>query len=122
MLYYTSGQWYVLAYMMLCGMLMGGIYELFRAVRLLTVAGVTFTALLDAVMCAVLALLLSAMLLRANGGELRLYVLAGCALGMAAFELGPARLLRGGIARLMCLLARVHRRLQHVALFKHILK
>ena len=54
MLYYTSGQWYVLAYMMLCGMLMGGIYELFRAVRLLTVAGVAFTALLDAVMCVVL--------------------------------------------------------------------
>ena len=122
MLYYTSGQWCVLAYMMLCGVYMGAVYELFRAVRLLTVAGAAFTALLDAVMCAVLALLLSGMLLRANGGELRLYALLGCALGLAAFELGPARLLRGGMARLLCLVARARRRLLHVAFFKHILK
>lgn len=122
MLYYTSGQGYVFAYMMLCGVALGAVYELFRAMRLLTAAGRAFTALLDAAMCAVMALIMCAMLLRANGGELRLYAIAGCALGMAAFEAGPARLLRGGMARLMCLLGRARLRLKHVALFKHILK
>lgn len=122
MLYYTVGQWCALAYMMLCGVIMGAIYELFRAVRLLTVAGRAFTAVLDAVMCAAQALLLAAMLLRANGGELRLYALMGCAAGMALFLAGPARLLRAAVARALCLFRRAQLRLKSVAFLKHILK
>ena len=122
MLYYTVGQWCALAYMMLCGVIMGVIYELFRAVRLLTVAGRVFTAVLDTVMCAVQALLLAAMLLRANGGELRLFALMGCAAGMALFLAGPARLLRAAVARALCLFRRAQLRLKSVAFLKHILK
>ena len=122
MLYYTVGQWCALAYMMLCGVIMGAIYELFRAVRLLTVAGRVFTAVLDTVMCAVQALLLAAMLLRANGGELRLFALMGCAAGMALFLAGPARLLRAAVARALCLFRRAQLCLKSVAFLKHILK
>lgn len=122
MLYYTVGQWYALAYMMLCGVIMGAIYEAFRMMRHLTVAGRALSAVLDAVMCVLLALVMAIMLMRSSGGELRLYALMGCALGMALFLNGPARIVRAGAARALCLARRMRIRLRDIALFKHILK
>ena len=98
MLYYTVGQWYALAYMMLCGVIMGAIYEAFRMMRHLTMAGRALSAVLDAVMCVLLALV------------------------MAIILNGPARIMRAGAARALCLARRVRIRLRDIALFKHILK
>lgn len=122
MLYYTVGQGYALAHMMLCGVIMGAIYELFRVLRRLTRAGAAFTALLDGIMCAVMAVVAAVMLLRANGGELRLYALLGCGAGMALFMCGPARLGRAAARRAGIMTRNVCKRLQDISIVRKILK
>lgn len=121
-LYYTAGQWYAFEYMLLCGVVMGAVCELFRAARRLTEAGKLLTALMDAVMCMVLALIMAAMTLRANGGELRAFMLAGCAAGMAIFKTGPAVLLRHAALGLQKIVKQMGKSFANVSFFRHILK
>ena len=65
MLYYTVGQWYALCYMIICGVIMGLVCEIFDVVRALTKAGQVFGATLDVIMCAALAVLATVMLVQA---------------------------------------------------------
>lgn len=67
------GQWYALCYMIVCGVIMGLVCEIFDVVRALTKAGQVFGATLDVIMCAALAVLATVMLVQANGGDVRMY-------------------------------------------------
>ena len=86
------GQWYALCYMIVCGVIMGLVCEIFDVVRALTKAGQVFGATLDVIMCAALAVLATVMLVQANGGDVHMYAFLGCAVGWALFKLGPARI------------------------------
>ena len=122
MLYYTVGQWYALCYMIVCGVIMGLVCEIFDVVRALTKAGQVFGATLDVIMCAALAVLATVMLVQANGGDVRMYAFLGCTVGWALFKLGPARILRAAARKMLCLWNKFRLHVRDISLFRHILK
>ena len=116
------GQWYALCYMIVCGVIMGLVCEIFDVVRALTKAGQVFGATLDVIMCAALAVLATVMLVQANGGDVRMYAFLGCAVGWALFKLGPARILRTAARKMLCLWNKFRLHVRDISLFRHILK
>lgn len=108
--------------MMVCGVLMGLVSGIFDIVRTLTKAGRIFGAVLDGVMCVVLAALAACMLVQANGGDVRMYAFLGCAVGMMLFRMGPARLLYAAARKMLCWWNKFLLHVRDVSLFRHILK
>lgn len=75
MLFYTIGQGSVFLWMIFAGMLIALLYEFFRLLRCLFGGGTAVSLLLDSAWGAVSGAVLAVMLVAANRGELRLYVL-----------------------------------------------
>lgn len=103
MLFYTIGQGNVFLWMAFAGLLIGFGYDCFRLLRCLFRVGAVGTLLLDCLWGVVSGVVLACMLVIANRGELRAYVLLAVLCGF---------LLYGAAAsRPMLLLARRVRRL-----------
>ena len=85
MLFYTVGQVYAVPAMIVCGFAMGVWYDVLRAARRLTRAGIALTALFDALFGAGAAAILAFWLFRVTRLEVRLYALVCAALGMAVY-------------------------------------
>ena len=76
MLFYTIGQGSVFLWMAFAGMLVALLYEFFRLLRCLLGGGITVSLILDCLWGVVSGVVLAVMLVAANRGEMRLYVLA----------------------------------------------
>lgn len=104
MLFSTIGQGSVFLWMLLAGMIIGLLYDFFRLLRCLLRAGAVLTLLLDVLWGACAGAVLAAMLVIANRGQMRLYVLlavlSGAGLYWAAAS-RPALLLANGLRRLV---------------------
>ena len=122
MLYYTIGQQSAFLFMVYGGLGAGLIYDLFRAMRLLTVAGRWLTAALDCAFLALATLLFGVLLLWANGGDLRLYALLGYSVGFGLYQLGIGWLLRRGCGACVRWLMRACRKMAATALARRVLK
>lgn len=81
------------------GVLLGGVYDILTAVRVLLRQGMLVTVAADLVMGTVAGMAALWTLYRANEGELRMILLAGMALGAAVYRLGIGRVLRGAYGR-----------------------
>ena len=79
---------------LLLGVSLSLLYDLLRAVRLRRAARRRLTGALDALYCALAALLTFLFALRVGGGELRLYMLFAALLGAVCYFALCARLLR----------------------------
>ena len=101
MLFHTIGQGSVFLWMLISGMLVGVLYDLFRLVRYLLHAGTALTLVLDLIWGACGGIVLAGMLVIANRGVLRAYVylaaLAGFVLYMMAASRPALALLRRGM-------------------------
>lgn len=91
MLFYTIGQGSVFVWMTLCGMLTGLLYDLFRLIRCILRAGTGLTLALDIAWGACSGVVLAVMLVIANRGELRPYVLAAVLAGFLLYQAAASR-------------------------------
>ena len=93
MLYYTVGQWRIFVTMIAAGALAGAWYALMARVARALAAGAWLNAFFDLMIALGVWAVVCAGLLAANYGEVRLYALAGAALGFFAYQLTVARLM-----------------------------
>lgn len=91
MLFYTIGQGSVFLWMALAGMLIGLLYDGFRLLRCLFGAGAVGSLLLDIAWGVLSGGVLAAMLVIANRGEMRLYVLLAALGGFALYWAAASR-------------------------------
>lgn len=99
-------QWEIFSGSLLLGLLLGGCYDVVRALRVIFSAGKKVLIATDAVYCAWAGFLLFSFLLEKNFGMPRLYIYMGVAAGFAAwyFTIGrltlrAARLLRRALSK-----------------------
>jgi len=100
MLFYTIGQGSVFVWMAFAGMLIGLLYDLFRLLRCLFRAGTLASLLLDCMWGVLSGGVLAVMLVIANRGEIRLYVLLAVLAGFVLYWAAasrPMQLLWGAI-------------------------
>lgn len=105
MLFSTVGQLPVFLWMIAAGFLIGAWYAVLAAVRRLLQAGFWLSLISDAAFGAGAAVIFMAFLITANHGSMRLFTLAGAAVGMGLFALGafpPLNALVCGLGRLLC--------------------
>lgn len=109
MLFYTIGQGSVFLWMTFAGMLIALLYEFFRLLRCLFGGGTAVSLLMDCLWGSMSGGVLAVMLVAANRGELRLYVLlavlGGFLLCRAAAS-GPIGLLWSVMERIVKFLSR----------------
>jgi spore cortex biosynthesis protein YabQ len=91
MLFATVGQGSVFLWMLLCGMLVGAVYDCFRLLRCLLRAGAALTLALDAAWGVCSGVLLALMLVIANRGDMRPYVLLAVLLGFGLYAAAASR-------------------------------
>lgn len=91
MLFYTIGQGSVFLWMALAGMLIGLLYDFFRLLRCLLDAGTVGSLLLDGAWGVLSGGVLAVMLVIANRGEMRLYVLLAVLGGFALYWAAASR-------------------------------
>lgn len=99
MLFATVGQGSVFLWMLLAGMLIGLLYDGFGLLRYVLRAGTALTMLLDVLWGAASGVLLAVMLVIANRGRLRLYVLAAVLLGFVLYRAAASRPMRMAVGR-----------------------
>lgn len=100
MLFYTIGQGSVFVWMAFAGMMIGLLYDFFRLLRCLFHAGTAVSLLLDCTWGVLSGAVLAVMLVIANRGEMRLYVLLAVLAGFALYWAAasrPMQLLWGAI-------------------------
>lgn len=98
----TLHQFPVFIAMLYGGLAIGALYDVFGAIRLILNAKRRLNALLDLLFWILTALICFAALYWANGGELRLFCVAGFVLGAFVYLFGISRLLKqffAGVAR-----------------------
>lgn len=83
----TSNQAYVFLATVYGGMILGIVYDISRAFRMIVKPGKWFVAILDLAFWAFATLLSFLMLYRVDSGELRLYTFIGLALGWGLYTL-----------------------------------
>ncbi len=98
MLFYTLGQSAAFLLMLECGLKIGLVYDLLRALRRLFRPGLPLSLFMDLTFGAASAALLADSLMRALSGELRLYALMGALAGFLLYGATLSRLL-GLLAR-----------------------
>jgi hypothetical protein len=108
----TAYQWRVALYTLLGGLLLGLLYDLFRAVRRLLRTGRIATAMMDALYCLLALPVAFFILWRAADMALRPYMLAGMGLGAAVYFAGPSVFLMKGWMALLRALRRTAGRLR----------
>jgi len=91
---HVAQQLQLLALSALLGAAGAVLYDMLRAIRLRRRRDLLLTHLLDGLYVALLLLAMATFALRLGGGELRLYMLLGTALGAVLYFLLPAALLR----------------------------
>ena len=91
MLFATVGQGSVFLWMTLCGMMIGLMYDFFRLLRCILRAGPWLTLALDAIWGACGGVAMSVMLVIANRGALRPYVLLAVLAGFGVYMLSASR-------------------------------
>ena len=91
MLFETIGQGSVFLWMLLAGMLIGLLYDLFFFARLLLRAGTALTLAMDILWGALSGVLLAAMLVIANRGRVRLFVLIAVLAGFLLYRAAASR-------------------------------
>ena len=91
MLFATVGQGSVFLWMLLCGMMVGVMYDFFRLLRCVLHAGPWLTLALDAIWGICGGVAVSVMLVIANRGALRPYVLAAVLMGFGVYMLSASR-------------------------------
>lgn len=91
MLFYTIGQGNVFLWMAFAGLLIGILYDCFRLLRCLLRAGAAGTLILDCLWGVSSGVLLACMLVIANRGELRAYVLLAVLCGFALYWAAASR-------------------------------
>ena len=90
MLFATMGQAEVFLAMVLCGTLLGVVFEALRLVRIAFGSTRALSAVMDSVFWLCACALIFCFLLRVNLGMLRLYTLLGIAVGWGLYEIGIA--------------------------------
>lgn len=83
----TVNQAYVFLATVYAGFVMGFVYDLFRMIRHITKPGKFVTALLDLLFWVIMGLLAFAVIFHVNYGEVRVYTIAGLAIGWALYAL-----------------------------------
>ena len=83
----TANQAYIFLATVYVGLLLGLIYDVYRAFRMIIKPGKWFVAVLDLSFWVFAAFLSFFMLFRINGGEIRLYAFIGLALGWGLYTL-----------------------------------
>ena len=91
MLFHTIGQGSVFVWMMIAGMLAGLLYDGFDLIRCIFRMGAGMTALLDALWGMVSGVLLAVMLVIANRGQMRAFVLLAVAAGFGLYRAAASR-------------------------------
>lgn len=122
MLFSTADQLYVFLWMIGAGLLIGALYALFAGLRRLLCAGFWLTLLADAAFGLSAAAVFIAALVTASYGALRLYELAGAALGILLFACGLTPFLRRILHALIRLFRRIYDRICAFCLIKVIFK
>ena len=109
MLFATVGQGSVFVWMLLCGMLLGVLFDCFRLLRCILHAGAALTMALDVLWGALGGVLLAGMLVVANRGQMRPYALLAVLLGFgvyAAASAAPVAWVARGVKRCVQKLSR----------------
>lgn len=83
----TSNQAYIFLATVYVGLLLGLLYDIYRAFRMITKPGRLLLAVFDLLFWILAALFSFAMLFKINGGEIRLYAFIGLALGWGIYSL-----------------------------------
>ncbi len=83
----TSNQAYIFLATVYVGLLLGLIYDIYRAFRMITKPGRLLLAVFDLLFWILAALFSFTMLFKVNGGEIRLYAFIGLALGWGLYTL-----------------------------------
>ena len=105
MLFATVGQVWIFLAMVYAGLMMGLAYDFFRMLRLMLWAGRGMTAVMDLLFALAGAAIALRALVAANGGELRLFALGGCAVGAVLYLTGASPFVMGLFCR-ACIAAR----------------
>jgi len=83
----TTNQAYIFLATVYVGLLLGLIYDIYRAFRMITKPGRLLLAVFDLLFWILAALFSFTMLFKVNGGEIRLYAFIGLALGWGLYTL-----------------------------------
>ena len=83
----TTNQAYIFLATVYVGLLLGIIYDIYRAFRMITKPGRVLLAIFDLLFWILAALFSFIMLFKVNGGEIRFYAFIGLALGWGIYTL-----------------------------------
>ena len=83
----TSNQAYIFLATVYGGMLLGIVYDLYRAFRMIIKPGRWFVAILDLSFWVLAVFISFSMLFKINGGEIRFYTFIGLGMGWALYSL-----------------------------------
>lgn len=118
MLLATAYQWQVALFMLFGGLLLGFLYDLFRAIRRLFRTGKVLTILLDILYCLLALLLAFFFLWRGADMALRPWMFMGLGLGAGLYFAGPSVFLMGAWMALLRVLRRATARIGKTRLMR----